>query len=231
MVELKSLTVSIAAAVALKPSTIYSVKIDNSTTGQSWCVRRSYSEFYELRNKIIESLKDLDGVEVVHPLIFNLFPRRILFGSRRASVVKYRVVALQQFLRAALICISSPEVRASPPVYNQLSTFLQIFLSCPQTARRLGRASLPIRPGGRLLSGTPLGRSNSADFDSKTVKLGHVDQDAAENWTVAGDAVGLWAASNSGCKSSHVLRRLSSDPTVRESSPMVFRELILSKGA
>ena len=228
MVQLECLTASIAAAVAVKPSTIYSVKIDNSVTGQSWCVRRCYSEFYELRNKIIDGLKELPNVDLVHPLIFKLFPRRSLFGSRRASVVKYRVVALQQFLRAILACVTSRDVRSCPPVYNQLSTYIEIFLACPQASRRLGQTCLPLRPNGRLLAGVPLGRSNSAEFSATSKRT----QYHKDDWSIAGDAVGLWAASNSHGSSTNRLRRLASDPTLPMSpcdEPVVFREMILSR--
>lgn len=229
MIPLHCYNVSIAAAVAVKPSTIYSVKIDNHITGQSWCVRRCYSDFYALRSSLIAALQHNQMFEVVHPLIFKLFPRRSLFGSRRNSVVKYRVVALQQFLRAALACTNSAEVRKMTKIKQAMTASMESFLACPQASRQLGKTCLPLRPSGRLLAGMLLANDYQENCSETETEDSSVYGD---DWSIAGDAVGLWAASNSACQEkTPALRRLASNPssTPQGQQPMVFREMILGR--
>ncbi|TDH72525.1 hypothetical protein CCR75_004687 [Bremia lactucae] len=53
-----SLSVSITSALALKPSTIYILRIDNIRTRQRWHIRRCFSEFCELREKLLSLIDD-----------------------------------------------------------------------------------------------------------------------------------------------------------------------------
>ncbi|KAG7394940.1 hypothetical protein PHYBOEH_004461 [Phytophthora boehmeriae] len=48
-----SLTASITSALALKPSTVYILRVEDTKTKQSWHLRRCFSEFCELREKLL----------------------------------------------------------------------------------------------------------------------------------------------------------------------------------
>ncbi|CAI5725045.1 unnamed protein product [Peronospora destructor] len=53
-----SLSASITSALALKPSTVYILRIKNSNSRQSWHIRRCFSEFCELREKLLDLIDD-----------------------------------------------------------------------------------------------------------------------------------------------------------------------------
>jgi hypothetical protein len=53
-----SLSASITSALALKPSTVYILRVENSKTRQSWHIRRCFSEFCELREKLLALIDD-----------------------------------------------------------------------------------------------------------------------------------------------------------------------------
>ncbi|GMF27579.1 unnamed protein product [Phytophthora lilii] len=55
---MNSLTASITSALALKPSTVYILRVENSKTRQSWHIRRCFSEFCELREKLLALIDD-----------------------------------------------------------------------------------------------------------------------------------------------------------------------------
>ncbi|ETI55874.1 hypothetical protein F442_16426 [Phytophthora nicotianae P10297] len=53
-----SLSASITSALALKPSTVYILRVENTKTRQSWHIRRCFSEFCELREKLLSLIDD-----------------------------------------------------------------------------------------------------------------------------------------------------------------------------
>ncbi|CAI5706644.1 unnamed protein product [Peronospora effusa] len=53
-----TLSASITSALALKPSTVYILRIQNSSSRQSWHIRRCFSEFCELREKLLALIDD-----------------------------------------------------------------------------------------------------------------------------------------------------------------------------
>ncbi|RLN87428.1 hypothetical protein BBJ28_00018693 [Nothophytophthora sp. Chile5] len=55
---LSSLSASITSALALKPSTVYILRVENTKTRQSWHLRRCFSEFCELREKLLALIDD-----------------------------------------------------------------------------------------------------------------------------------------------------------------------------
>ncbi|OWZ12482.1 hypothetical protein PHMEG_00014346 [Phytophthora megakarya] len=55
---MNSLSASIISALALKPSTVYILKVENSRTRKSWHIRRCFSEFCELREKLLALIDD-----------------------------------------------------------------------------------------------------------------------------------------------------------------------------
>lgn len=56
--SMNSLSASITSALALKPSTVYILRVENSKTRQSWHIRRCFSEFCELREKLLALIDD-----------------------------------------------------------------------------------------------------------------------------------------------------------------------------
>ncbi|KAG7385556.1 hypothetical protein PHYPSEUDO_001322 [Phytophthora pseudosyringae] len=53
-----ALSASITSALALKPSTVYILRVENTKTRQSWHIRRCFSEFCELREKLLSLIDD-----------------------------------------------------------------------------------------------------------------------------------------------------------------------------
>ncbi|KAL7681887.1 putative Phox domain-containing protein [Plasmopara halstedii] len=53
-----SLSAFITSALALKPSTVYILRVENTQTRQCWHIRRCFSEFCELREKILSLIDD-----------------------------------------------------------------------------------------------------------------------------------------------------------------------------
>ncbi|TYZ61274.1 hypothetical protein PybrP1_009575 [[Pythium] brassicae (nom. inval.)] len=74
--------------------------------GQTWEVLRRYSEFLELRGKLIKFLADADDDGTACPGCINYlfairrfeFPKKHIFSSRNPAVVNYRVKALRSFM-------------------------------------------------------------------------------------------------------------------------------------
>uniref|UniRef100_M4BVK8 PX domain-containing protein n=1 Tax=Hyaloperonospora arabidopsidis (strain Emoy2) TaxID=559515 RepID=M4BVK8_HYAAE len=52
------LSASITSALALKPSTVYILRVKNSKTRQRWHVRRRFTDFCELRGKLLALIDD-----------------------------------------------------------------------------------------------------------------------------------------------------------------------------
>ncbi|KAG6964819.1 hypothetical protein JG688_00007544 [Phytophthora aleatoria] len=53
-----SISASITSALALKPSTVYILRVENTKTRQNWHIRRCFSEFCELREKLLSLIDD-----------------------------------------------------------------------------------------------------------------------------------------------------------------------------
>ncbi|KAF4031627.1 PX domain-containing protein [Phytophthora infestans] len=62
-----SLSASITSALALKPSTVYILRVENTKTRQSWHIRRCFSEFCELREKLLSLIDDQMAAYLTSP--------------------------------------------------------------------------------------------------------------------------------------------------------------------
>ncbi|KAL4111680.1 hypothetical protein PRIC1_003358 [Phytophthora ramorum] len=63
------LSASITSALALKPSTVYILRVENSKTRRSWHIRRCFSEFCELREKLLALIDDQMATYLTSPEI------------------------------------------------------------------------------------------------------------------------------------------------------------------
>lgn len=221
--RLYPLKVSIVAAVAVKPSTIYSINVENAQSGQSWCVRRCFSQFYDLRARLVELLGDIEDMDVTYPLVFFRFPSRSLFGSRRSSVIQHRVVALEKFLQAALQVANSRDVETYPHTRRCLTSAMETFLSCANPITSHHRSN---NKSMRLLKGTVWGqqrRRSSVTSSTRSSMTSDMSSNPStvdeEHWTIAGDAVGLWAAAKTHPDPDH--------PFIQGTQPRVYTEMLL----
>ncbi|KAL3658059.1 hypothetical protein V7S43_016903 [Phytophthora oleae] len=62
-----SLSASITSALALKPSTVYILRVENTKTRKSWHIRRCFSEFCELREKLLSLIDDQMATYLTSP--------------------------------------------------------------------------------------------------------------------------------------------------------------------
>ncbi|CAH0475649.1 unnamed protein product [Peronospora belbahrii] len=95
------LSASITSALALKPSTVYILRVMNNKTRQSWHIRRCFSEFCELREKLLALIDDqmatyLTSLEVdnVESSIYNT---KFNISSSVSSYSSYRGGKYQQY--------------------------------------------------------------------------------------------------------------------------------------
>ncbi|GMF47344.1 unnamed protein product [Phytophthora fragariaefolia] len=70
--SMNSLTATITSALALKPSTVYILRIEDTRTRRSWHIRRCFSEFCELREKLLALIDDQMATYLTSPDIDNL---------------------------------------------------------------------------------------------------------------------------------------------------------------
>ncbi|KAE8901817.1 hypothetical protein PF005_g11280 [Phytophthora fragariae] len=56
--SMSSLSATITSALALKPSTVYILRVEDTKTRRSWHIRRCFSEFCELREKLLALIDD-----------------------------------------------------------------------------------------------------------------------------------------------------------------------------
>ncbi|KAK1929130.1 hypothetical protein P3T76_015423 [Phytophthora citrophthora] len=62
-----SLSASITSALALKPSTVYILRVENTKIKKSWHIRRCFSEFCELREKLLSLIDDQMALYLTNP--------------------------------------------------------------------------------------------------------------------------------------------------------------------
>eukprot|EP00644_Phytophthora_capsici_P013223 jgi/Phyca11/14035/fgenesh1_pg.PHYCAscaffold_5_\ len=62
-----SLSASIISALALKPSTVYILRVENTKTRKTWHIRRCFSEFCELREKLLALIDDQMALYLTTP--------------------------------------------------------------------------------------------------------------------------------------------------------------------
>ena len=157
--------------------------------------------------ELIRALRVVPQNDVVHPLMYDLFPRRSLFGSRRGSVVKYRVVALQQFLRAALACIESRSVSQCPPVQRIMEKTMESFLgyndncketTCMELTSSSRETTAIVLIDNEYDNSTKMvdDRSTASSLLTATSSASSSTSDSA-GWNCTGDAVSFWTASHS----------------------------------
>lgn len=58
------LEASITSALALKPSTVYVVRVENRVNGTTWHLRKCFSDFSELRDKVIGLIESTAGASI-----------------------------------------------------------------------------------------------------------------------------------------------------------------------
>lgn len=130
------LNASITSALVIKPSTVYVLRVENTQTHVVWHLRRSFSDFVDLREKflaLVESNSSLvKDCQSTFPHLFKRFPRRHLFGSRLKRIVQHRTNALNRFLAEALAFVSDMKRQQKIALYFSMMTHLESFLDCAQ---------------------------------------------------------------------------------------------------
>ncbi|EGZ14155.1 hypothetical protein PHYSODRAFT_286754 [Phytophthora sojae] len=70
--SMSSLTATITSALALKPSTVYILRVEDTKTRRSWHIRRCFSEFCELREKLLALIDDEMATYLTSPDMDNI---------------------------------------------------------------------------------------------------------------------------------------------------------------
>ncbi|DAZ98550.1 TPA: hypothetical protein N0F65_007049 [Lagenidium giganteum] len=146
------LSASITSALVIKPSTVYILRVENRKTRHVWHLRRCFTDFSDLREKLLTLIESSQLVEskTRFPHVHKQFPKRQFFGSRTKKVIEHRTNALNAFLTEALAFVDEIKKQQKIAVYFSMMNYLETFLDCAQNNNSAGSPTDCVSPTSAL---------------------------------------------------------------------------------